>query len=173
MTNLLRRAALLLALNACALVTSPVVAQRIVTPNQSVIGLPGPLPFDGSEWVNFRQGREGVTAPIVTVLAQVGVRQVGTTVTTAALTIPNDPSQFYLMNSTAAQVVTVPSGLTRWAVGSTITIVQLGTGAVSIAAGSGATIYKRSSTFNSAGVNSIISLVNVGTDTWIATGGLS
>ncbi|WP_267386549.1 hypothetical protein [Sphingomonas sp. GC_Shp_3] len=175
MLNLLRRAgALALACILLASPTAPALAQsRIVTPNASVIGLPGPFPFDGSEWMNFRQSREAVTAPITTVLAQVGVRQTPTTVTASTLAIPNDPSQFFLMNSTSAQVVTIPSGLTRWAVGNTITIVQLGTGAVSIAAGSGATIYKRSTTFNSAGVNSIITLVNVGPDTWIAAGGLN
>lgn len=49
----------------------PAVAQRIVTPNASITGLPGPFPFTGKEWMNFRQDREGVTAPVATVVGQV------------------------------------------------------------------------------------------------------
>jgi hypothetical protein len=146
---------------------------RIVSPISSVVGLPGPYPFDGSEWVNFRQGREGVTAPVATVLAQEGARQVGTTVTAAALSIPNDPSQFYLLNSASAQVVMIPAGLTKWAVGHTLTLVQLGAGQVQLVAGSGVTIVKRSSTLNSAGQYSVVTLVNIGPDTWLVAGGLS
>ncbi len=174
MKHLLRRAAALpLALILLASATPGLAQSRLVTPNPSVVGLPGPYAFDGSEWLNFRQGREGVTAPITTLLAQEGVRQAAATVTTAAFTVPNDPSAFYLMNSASAQAVTVPAGLTRFAPGATLTFVQLGAGQLQLAAAAGVTINKSSSTLNSAGQYRVVTLVCVGTDSWVATGGLS
>jgi hypothetical protein len=80
--NMLERAgrrlsAIWCAMLAILLVSQPALAQtRLVTPNAAITGLPGAYPFNGKEWLNFRQSGygvegEGVTAPLTTVYGQV------------------------------------------------------------------------------------------------------
>ena len=173
--NMLSRAAgRLLALLACLmLIMPPAYAQALDTPNPSFTNRQGPTAFTGSEWFEFRQNGIPVTARISTVLAQAGVRPVASTITASAATVANDPSVSYFMNSASAQTLTIASGMTRYPLGSVITVVQLGAGAVTLAAGSGVTINKRSSTLVSKGQFALIQLTNIGTDTWIATGDLT
>lgn len=94
------------------------------------------------------------------------------TITSATATASNDPTVFYEMNSGSAQTLTIPTGMTRWPIGSIMTIVQLGAGAVSIAAAGGVTINTAASSLISQGQYNVIQLLNMGTDSWLAFGGL-
>lgn len=84
--NTLRFLAGALALVAAA----PIAAQQtpIVTPNPTVTNLPGPVPFTGAEWMNFRQKEQPVTAPVATVLGQATMAAPAVTTLTGAEQLP-------------------------------------------------------------------------------------
>jgi len=115
---------------------------------------------------------DGVLTDFDLSLSRAGLTQAPVTVTAASYTALNDNSKYYRMNSASGQTFTVPSGLTGIPVGGIITVVQLGAGATTIAAGAGVTISKKS-TLVSSGQYSIIQILKDGTDSYIATGGLS
>lgn len=61
-----------------------------------------------------------------------GIIQNPETITASSITISNDPSKFYLMNSASPQTIILPSGLDDLGENAVITIVRLGDGTVTI-----------------------------------------
>lgn len=92
------------------------------------------------------------------------------TVTTATATV-NRNAKIYNMNSSSAQTITVPT-LGFYPVGTVLTFVQLGTGAFTIAAGTGVTISTALSSLISKGQYNIAQLIKTAPGVWVAFGGL-
>lgn len=90
---------------------------------------------------------------------------------TSATVIINNRALVYNMNSASAQTATMPrTGF--WLPGTVVTVVQLGTGAFTIVASSGVTINTAYTSLVSKGQYNIAQLVKVGTNSWVAAGGL-
>lgn len=103
-------------------------------------------------------------------LQEVGLLPAKVDVTAASYTIPNDNTKFYCFNRANAQTVTIPSGLTEFQVGSTLSIIQIGDGAVTLAAGGGVTIRKSTTTLTISAKNKTVQLIKLAEDDWIAVG---
>lgn len=91
-----------------------------------------------------------------------------TTGTTYSL-VASDNGKIININVSAAFTLTIPSGLP---VGFNCTIVQYGTGQITLAT-SGTTLKNRNSFNKSAGQYSIITIINMGTETYITSGEMS
>lgn len=91
-----------------------------------------------------------------------------TTGTTYSL-VASDNGKIININVSAAFTLTIPSGLP---VGFNCTIVQYGTGQITLAT-SGTTLKNRNSFNKSAGQYSIITIINMGTETYIVSGEMS
>jgi hypothetical protein len=71
--------------------------------------------------------------------------------------------------ATAMNITIPPSGTTNFNVGTSIAVIQLGAGQVTVVAGSGVTIYN-ASTLKTRAQYSILSLTKAATDTWYVAG---
>lgn len=91
-------------------------------------------------------------------------------VTTASVNVVS-PATIYNMNSGSAQTINLPirRDLPK---GSQLTFVQLGAGAFTIVPATGVTVNKRAASLVSLGQYSVVRLVLVAPDTWVATGDL-
>jgi hypothetical protein len=92
-----------------------------------------------------------------------------TTVTGSAATTSNDGVRVYLMNSASAQTLTVAKDMDKVAVGSTIKVIALGAGAVTVAAASGVTIHSLNNLVSN-GQYSVVEVTKVDTNTYIVSG---
>lgn len=106
-------------------------------------------------------------------LAATGIVQTPVTITAASATVTNDKTKFYLCDRASAQSITVPQNLTDFAIGSVLTICQLGVGVVTIVAGSGVTIRKSSTTLAIGGQNKAVQLIKIAANEWLALGSLT
>lgn len=87
---------------------------------------------------------------------------------TAAYTLQqSDNNSVILVNSASAVTITLPSGLT---IGTAVEVIQAGAGAVTFAAGSGATLSVFGTTSKTAGLNAVARVRVTAANTWNLAG---
>lgn len=96
------------------------------------------------------------------------------TITTVSGAVVNDAVTTYLMNSSSAQTLTVPAVSTDIPIGTSITVVVLGTGQVTLAPENGSvTINTVAATLKSNGRYSVITLTKTSAAVFVANGDLA
>lgn len=92
-------------------------------------------------------------------------------IVTASTVSTSDSARVYRMNSASAQTITVAlSGVFK--AGDVLTVVQEGAGTTTIVAATGVTINTALATLVSGGQWSVAQLICIGTNNWVAVGGL-
>lgn len=96
--------------------------------------------------------------------------QTGTTYTL----VSTDAGGIVTMNNASASSLTVPpNSSVAFAVGTVVTIIQLGAGTVTVAAGSGVTVRSKDSNLAMDAQYTAVGLYKIGTDEWVAIGDLA
>ncbi len=110
---------------------------------------------------------------------------IGTDVAPAALTINTQTGTTYTLvladagalvtlNNASAIALTVPTNASvAFPTGTRIHLAALGAGVVTIAGAGGVTVTSRGSVFNIAGSSGIVTLIKIGTNTWLLSGDLA
>ena len=131
----------------------------------TISGLTAVTSLDGTEPLPLVQSGSTKKATVSQVLTGQLVTESGTTRTLSA----TDNGKIILCTSGSAVTVTCPTGL---ADGFNCTIIQMGAGKVTLAAGASATLVSYSSLFSTMGQYAVISAVNTGSDNFVAAGNL-
>jgi hypothetical protein len=121
--------------------------------------------LDGTEALPVVQSGSSKKATVSQVLTGQLVTEAGTSRTLSA----DDNGKIIACTSSSAVTITCPTGL---GIGFNCTIIQMGTGEVTLAAGGFATLVSYSSLFSTMGQYAVISVVGVGSDTFVAAGNL-
>jgi len=93
--------------------------------------------------------------------------------TAETLTLANAEGMVTLDNASPITLTVPPNSSVAFPIGTTIALVQLGAGQVTVAAGAGVTIQSYGSLLSIAAQNLPVSLTKLATDTWLLTGALA
>lgn len=96
--------------------------------------------------------------------------QTGTTYT---LALTDATKTVTLTNASAITLTVPPNSSVAFPIGSQVVLAQLGAGQVTIAAGSGVTLYSNGTKLKITGQYGVASLIKIATDTWIVAGNVS
>ena len=121
--------------------------------------------LDGTEPLPIVQAGETRKATV----AQLSTGRIVTDATSARTMTAADNGRVIRFTSATPVTVSCPTGL---AVGFNCTFIQIGAGKVTIAAGAGATLQAYSNLVSTIGANAVASVMNVGSEVFIATGNL-
>lgn len=131
----------------------------------TISGLTAVTSLDGTEPLPLVQSGSTKKATVSQVLTGQLVTEAGTTRTLSA----TDNGKIIACTSSSAVAITCPTGL---GIGFNCTIIQMGTGKVTLSAGGFATLVSYSSLFSTMGQYAVISVVNTGSDNFVAAGNL-
>ena len=133
--------------------------------DKTISALTAVTTLDGTEPLPVVQSSTTKKATVSQVLTGQLVTEAGTSRTLSA----TDNAKIIVCTSSSAVTITCPTGLVD---GFNATIIQKGTGKVTLAAGSGALLISYSSLFSTMGQYAVISVVTVDSDVFIAAGNL-
>lgn len=133
--------------------------------DKTISALTAVTSLDGTEPLPLVQSGTTKKATVSQVLTGQLVTESGTTRTLAA----TDNGKIILCTSGSAVAITCPTGL---ADGFNCTIIQMGAGKVTLAAGASATLVSYSSLFSTMGQYAVISAIQTGSDNFVAAGNL-
>lgn len=133
--------------------------------DKTISALTAVTSLDGTEPLPLVQSGITKKATVSQVLTGQLVTESGTTRTLAA----TDNGKIILCTSGSAVTITCPTGLVD---GFNCTVIQMGAGKVTLAAGASATLVSYSSLFSTMGQYAAISVVDTGSDNFVATGNL-
>lgn len=133
--------------------------------DKTISALTAVTSLDGTEPLPLVQSGTTKKATITQVLTGQLVTESGTTRTLSA----TDNGKIILCTSGSAVTISCPDGLVD---GFNSSIVQMGAGKVTLAASGTATLVSYSSLFSTMGQYAIISVINAGSDNFVAAGNL-
>jgi hypothetical protein len=133
--------------------------------DKTISALTAVASLDGTEPLPLVQGGTTKKATVSQVLTGQLVTESGTTRTLAA----TDNGKIILCTSGSAVTISCPDGLVD---GFNCTIIQQGAGKVTLAASGTAAIYAYSSLLSTTGQYAVASVINVGSDVFVAAGNL-